>query len=252
MDAISSATLRELKSLYHTPPDSLRLHPILDNPWYLVAAVAFNAARRPEVVVSVYNVVLEDLRTHGNGDVNAEDHITLVKKIQEALLKASVTSGVPRALTAILFLDSAVLNSILEKLSSPLRDFDRPFSDLTSQGRQFLSDMFGEDKGTSAHSIINSSSPDMGIFLTTSYGLVLSHCSIVSLLETSYCFITASILDDFPRQVPWFYLAAMRHGASIEEVQAIRDIAIKVASLIDVTFREKVPEVVAKELIQVY
>ncbi|KAJ8516360.1 hypothetical protein ONZ45_g6311 [Pleurotus djamor] len=272
MDTLSPAAIQELKSLYPTPTESLRLHPVLGNPWYLVAAVAFNAARKPEAVISVYKAVLEDLEKHSDKDVNIDDHVTLVKRIHEALLKASLINGIPRVsidilLVLIVFdlsrisktvttaslLNTVVPKSILEKLSSPLRDFDRPFSDIALHGRQFFSELFGDDVGEGqSQYLLNTSSPDIGIFTAASYGLILGYSSVLSLLETSYIHLAANILDDSPRVVYWFYLAAQQHGATIEETKAIRDMALKVASLSNITLQEKVPEVVAKELLQIY
>ncbi|KAJ8474646.1 hypothetical protein ONZ45_g15878 [Pleurotus djamor] len=248
MEPISSAAIQQLKSLYPTPVISLPLHPILDHPWYLVAAVAFNAARRPEAVISVYEIVLKDIRAHGNKDVEVDDHVTLVKKIHEALLKASITNGMARAVTTILQLNSAVPKSVLDRLSSPLR----PFSDLASQGSQFLKKMFGEVEGAKAQDLIKASPPDIGTFTSVYYGLVLGYSSAVSTLETSYALIAAGILDDYPREVCWFYLAALRQGATIDQTKAVREMALKAASLSKFALREKVPEVVAKDLIKVY
>ncbi|KAJ8516365.1 hypothetical protein ONZ45_g6321 [Pleurotus djamor] len=248
MDALSPSTIYELKALYPAPAESLRLHPGS----YATALLSFKPTT-PKAVVSIYKAVLEDLRADGNDDVNFDDHVTLVSKLQETLLKASLFNGIPRAVTTMSLLNSAVPKSVLEKFSSPLRDFTRPFSDMALHSHQFLSDFFGDDiaKGP-AQDLLNSCSPDIGILTTGSYALVLGHSTVLSSIETSCILIAASILNDFPREVCWFYRAAMEQGATIGEIQAIRDMALKVASLSGVTLREKVPEVVAKDLIQVY
>ncbi|KAJ8516352.1 hypothetical protein ONZ45_g6335 [Pleurotus djamor] len=252
MDAVSTTAIQQLKTLCPPTAASLRLHPVLGSPWYLVAAVAFNAARRPDAVASVYQVALEDLKAYGNGNVDFDDHVTLVKKMQEALLKASVTNGIPRAVTTISLLNNVVPKDIIEKLSLPLRDFARPLSDFTERGHKFLTYAFGEVGGARAEDILKSSSPDIAIFTAFSYGLVLGYSSVVSMLEMSYSLIAASILDDFPREASWFYLAAMQQGATVNDTKAIREMALKVASLTNVTFHEQVPEVIAREVIQVY
>ncbi|KAJ8516375.1 hypothetical protein ONZ45_g6309 [Pleurotus djamor] len=253
MEAIPSPTIQQLKSLYPTRAESLRVHPILGNPWYLVAAVAFNVARKPEAVISVYKAVLEDLRAHNNNQVNIDDHVTLVKRIHEALLKASLIDGIPRSVTTASLLNSVVPKIVLEKLASPLRDFDRSFSNIAFHGRQFFSELFGVELGEGrTRDLLDTSSPDIATFAAGSYGLLAGHSSVLSLLETSYILVTANVLDDSPRVVCWAYVAAMQNGATIEETKAIRDMTLKVASLSGVTLREKVPEVVAKELIQVY
>ncbi|KAJ8516348.1 hypothetical protein ONZ45_g6330 [Pleurotus djamor] len=252
MDVISSTAIQQLKSHFPTTSELLGRHAVLDHPWYLIAVVAFSAARQPEAAISVYKVVLEGLRAHGNGDVNVEDHVTLVKRIQEALLKASLINGIPRAATTLLLLNSTVPKSILDKLSTPSRDFTKPLSDLTSDGRQFFNEAYGEVEGAKAQGFIDAHSPDFGIYAAASCGLILGHSSVLSFLETSYILISASILNDSPREASWYYLAAMRHGATIDQTKRVREMALKVASLSDARLREVFPEVVPQELIQPY
>ncbi|KAJ8474648.1 hypothetical protein ONZ45_g15877 [Pleurotus djamor] len=253
MDTISSSAIQQLKSLYPATVPSLGVHHPGSNPWYLIAAMAFNAVGRPEAIVPVYNTVLEDLRAHSShDDVDVDDHVMVVQKLQEALLKASLIHGIPRAVTAMSILNGAVPKSILEKLSTPLRDFDRPFSAMALHGNQFLREAFGEVGGSKVQDLLKTCSPDIATFMAGSYSLVLSHSSILTLHETSSALVAVSILDDFPRGARWTYLAAMQLGVTIDEMKAIREIALKVASLSNLTLREKVPEVVAQELLEVY
>ncbi|KAJ8516368.1 hypothetical protein ONZ45_g6322 [Pleurotus djamor] len=258
MDSVATI-IQHLKSLYKTP-SRLPSHPVLDNPWYIVAAVAFNAARQPESIISVYQSVLEDLKS--NGYTSDEDHVTLVEKLREALLHASLTNGIPRdnlsrlrilkALTTVLLLNSVVPKSITERLSSPVRDRAVSIADLEVQGRHIVSQMYGVAEGNKLQSLIDSSFPDFAMFDTIAFGLVHGQNPALSMLEAAYALIAAGILNDHPREVSWYYLYAMRHGATIDEVKAVREMALKVASFTKFTLREEVPEVVPKESLPLY
>jgi len=61
--------------------------------------------------------------------------------------------------------------------------------------------------------------------------------------ETSFVIATANIAMGTPRQIAWHLRNAMNGGATLEEVEAVRKIAIEVASKSGVTRNEEVPEI---------
>lgn len=72
--------------------------------------------------------------------------------------------------------------------------------------------------------------------------MVYSCTEVVSAIETSYTLITSLIAVDVPRQIGWHLAGARRIGATIEEVRAVRKMAIEVASRAGVQWREEVPD----------
>ena len=66
---------------------------------------------------------------------------------------------------------------------------------------------------------------------------------VVSQVETSYSIVSALIAMDTPRQISWHMSNCLRGGASLEEVRAVRAIAMDVAAKCGVTWRDGVPEV---------
>lgn len=68
-------------------------------------------------------------------------------------------------------------------------------------------------------------------FLTIAlaYGFVYSFPDILNKYETSYTMIAALIPSELPRQVGWHFHSAIRNGATVEQVQAVRQIIIKVS-----------------------
>ena len=67
----------------------------LQNPWFIVAAVAFSASNRPEAVPCVFKQALQDLK---NGSYDTPEELLLAKKMREALFKSGLISGYPKVI----------------------------------------------------------------------------------------------------------------------------------------------------------
>ncbi|KAG6907453.1 hypothetical protein DXG01_008837 [Tephrocybe rancida] len=63
--------------------------------------------------------------------------------------------------------------------------------------------------------------------------------SVQNLLDTIY----PDMASDSPRQIQWHLDGARRRGATFEEIQAVRAIAMEVAKLSGIKWRDGVPEV---------
>lgn len=55
--------------------------------------------------------------------------------------------------------------------------------------------------------------------------------------------IASLIASDLPRQIEWHLAGARRGGATIEEVRAVRQMAMEVATRAGVEWRDEVPDV---------
>lgn len=75
------------------------------------------------------------------------------------------------------------------------------------------------------------------------YGITYGHLAHTSQLDTTYAIVAALIAMDTPRQVAWHLANARRGGASLEEVRAVREMALRVARRAGVVWRNVVPEV---------
>lgn len=140
-------------------------------------------------------------------------------------------------------------------------------SDIVGRGRDLFVAHYHEDADP-VQSILDDIHPDLGEYesyvsyqlLTASllnwlcfrigwfsqnigYGHVYGMTDVVSLLETSYILITSLIAMDTPRQINWHMTNCQRIGASIDDVRAVRAIAIEVAAKCGVVWRDSVPEV---------
>lgn len=144
----------------------------------------------------------------------------------------------------------------------PFSDVDNDkVSDIMLRGEQLFTAMYGKNADTvqplleaihpdlgSCHSLLqicdNLASPCPGWFSKNiAYGLTYNATHIISQRDTSYAIVAALIAVDTPRQVAWHLANCRRGGASREEVEAVRSIAMQVSSACGIKWRDGVPEV---------
>lgn len=75
------------------------------------------------------------------------------------------------------------------------------------------------------------------------YGYVFGHFDVLSQADTSYSLVASLIAGDTPRQTAWHLENSMRAGASLEEAQAVRSIAMEVSCKAGVRWKHGVPEI---------
>lgn len=78
---------------------------------------------------------------------------------------------------------------------------------------------------------------------TVGYGIVYGGADVLTQAESSFVIATANIAMGTPRQIAWHLKNAMNGGATFEEIQAVRKIAIEVAFKSGVTWNEEIPDV---------
>ncbi|KIM49534.1 hypothetical protein M413DRAFT_438718 [Hebeloma cylindrosporum] len=242
---ITSSFLNGLKSLF--PEGSSRPvmstgsgSPILRNPWYIVAAVAFSASNRPEGVPRVFEHVLEDLRALGTNSLQSDEKL-LAQKIRDALFKSGLISGYPKAINSLKALHEAMPDELKDKVMH--RNPNTSLADYGATGQHLFRSVYGEKAG-SVQDMLDSAYPDMGWFSKTiGYGVVYGHTDITSSLETSYTLVAALIAGDTPQQIAWHLDGAQRAGATLDEVRAVRELSIEVAKFSGIQWRNTVPEV---------
>lgn len=65
----------------------------------------------------------------------------------------------------------------------------------------------------------------------------------MSQAETSFVMVSALIAADTPRQIGWHLNGAIRNGATVAEVQAVRKISIEVARIAGIKWKNEIPDV---------
>lgn len=146
----------------------------------------------------------------------------------------------------------------------PFRDTNRSIQDYAKDGRALFAAMYGEN-ADNVQTLLDNAYPDMGNYSTfplvllpgfaqlcrvvgwfsntIGYGVVYGGANVLTQPESSFVIATANIAMGTPRQIAWHLKNAMNGGASFEEVQAVRKIAIEVASKSGVSWNEEIPEV---------
>ncbi|KAL4260623.1 Peroxisomal Targeting Signal 1 Protein [Pleurotus pulmonarius] len=253
---ITSATLQQLKLLYPSKSNSICASTILKNPWYIAASVAFSASNRPEGVTSVYKFVSDELNRQ---DASRGDHLLLLRRLKDAIFKAGLSSGYPKSINSLIALNEAAPEDLHDTVTlrqavsrAPLlvsntgnhRDTSTPIPTLEEDGSRLFQKIYGET-AEPVQKLLDSIYPDLGWFSKTiGYGLVYGHTSVLTPVETSYVLVASIIAADTPLQINWHLAGARRQGASLQEVKAIRQIAMESAALAGVSWRDGVPEVV--------
>lgn len=127
--------------------------------------------------------------------------------------------------------------------------FEAMYGD-TANTVQPLLEAIHPDMGDYLHSVLFISLRKIQNFLPTAwfskniaYGLTYNATHVVSQRDTSYAIVAALIAMDTPRQIAWHLGNCRRGGASGEEVNAVRTIAMNVARSCGVVWVDGVPEV---------
>ncbi|KAJ3785328.1 AhpD-like protein [Lentinula aff. detonsa] len=223
----NATLLSHLKSIY--PSSSAT------NPWYIVSAVAFSASNEPQAVPEVFNYVLTEV----SGE--HEQRLLLARKFRDALLKSGLTSGYSKAINSLAALHAVMPPELLD--TKMLRDPSIPLQDYEQNGRAFFRATYG-NTADSVQTLLDTIYPEMGYFSNTiGYGYTYGFTDILSPLETSYVLVASLIASDTPLQINWHLDGARRNGATLEEVKAVRQIAIEAASAAGVKWKAGVPEV---------
>jgi len=243
---LSSALLKNLKSLF---PDALTCtlksgdsSSVLRNPWFIVASVAFSASNRPEAVPFVFEQALRDLKSRGS---DKSEELMLARKMREALFRSGLISGYPKVINSLKALHEVMPIELQDK---EVHRNTQSSSAYEASGQKLWQSVYGE-KADHVQALLNEIYPDMGWFSKTiGYGLIYAPTEILSPLENSYTLIAALIAGDTPQQIIWHLDGARRAGATLEEVQAVRDISIEVAKLSGISWRHSIPQVDAEEV----
>jgi len=250
-DIATTTFLSALKSIYPsqglTTPDA-----ILEQPWYIVAAVSFSASRKPAAVPIVFQFVLHELEAaqlvtgvRADSEEGRAQRLKLANKIREALLHSGLLSGVPRIIESLIALHGATPEELQTK--EILRDRTKTIADYEQSGERLFRSMYRETADT-VQGLLDRAYPDLGWFCNTvGYGITYGGTDVLTQVEISYAIVAALIAVDAPRQITWHLANAQHGGATFEEAKAARDIAVTVAQAAGVTWSDGVPEVVVDD-----
>ncbi|KAI0279839.1 hypothetical protein BGY98DRAFT_932994 [Russula aff. rugulosa BPL654] len=75
------------------------------------------------------------------------------------------------------------------------------------------------------------------------HGSVCGYTEILDQLETSYILVGSLIALDAPRKINWYLWNARREDASLEQIRAVRQMAMCASQSAGVMRRNEIPEV---------
>lgn len=93
--------MNRLKSLYPLRNTLTGTDAVLQNPWYIIAAVAYGSSNRPEGIPLVFKHVLADLKkAQAEQQTPAEaahkEQLLLARRVRESILKGGLLCGYSR------------------------------------------------------------------------------------------------------------------------------------------------------------
>ncbi|KAJ3504906.1 hypothetical protein NLJ89_g7694 [Agrocybe chaxingu] len=217
------------------------------NPWFIAAAAAFSASNCPEGVPRVFEHALADLRSANTNKIlnqagGVQEERLLAQKMREAVFKSALIGGYPRAINGLKALHEATPEELREK--QLLRNPNLSLEGYEAAGNNFFNKLYGET-AEDVMGMLDAVYPDLGWSVrATCYGLVYgtalpssssssaqTQTYILTPLETSYTLVAALIAVDTPRQIAWHLDGARRVGASVEELNSVREVSERVVKL---------------------
>ncbi|KAF9057142.1 hypothetical protein BJ165DRAFT_1418664 [Panaeolus papilionaceus] len=251
---VTPAFLNTIKALWPQRASSApttRKSVVLNNPWYIVAAVTYSASNRPEAVPRVWEHALQDVRAvpADEGTGGGGEEFLLARRIREALFKSGLTCGYSKVINALRALHAVMPEELQDK--SILRNQTENLKQVEERAEVLFRTMYGVTADT-VQATLDAIYPDMGYFSKTiGYGLVYSEPSsfpsptistpVLPPLESSYAIAASLIATDTPQQIAW-HLDNARRQSGLAEARAVREMAVEVAKQAGVRWLNEVPE----------
>ncbi|ROW08998.1 hypothetical protein VMCG_02853 [Cytospora schulzeri] len=238
-----------------------------DDVWYIVVATALAILNRPEEIQTVYKHAIAR-RDHGerdgqgDGGVSLADHeqLRITRRLREALLKTSAIGGLPKTINALQELKKVVPAHLSDEPGgeSPTgrrRDiYGTPSPQVLDRGETFFNQCYGKVAERVRTSLDHCGTEDLGLAVRLTYAYVLSPAAVLSEAETSFVMIAglipqdgtalgeppfrgaatssaranASTTEQVNPQLKGHLKGALNGGARVEEVRAVRQVAVDV------------------------
>lgn len=200
-------------------------HPLLAREWHVVSAVALSVCNRPDCIPQLFHACKA-----------VKDQCGMAAKMREALLKASVLAGLPKTINSLTALRSVTPSDCLP---SP----QRTAVDYEERGRAYFDRVYGKICGRVAQQLEHASPDLYSLTMHAIYGQVLSYSDILSPRETSFVVLAALIPQDVNPQLKGHLQGALNNGATVDEVNAVRQITLRIVEECSIHLREPTAKV---------
>ncbi|GAN07385.1 conserved hypothetical protein [Mucor ambiguus] len=216
-------SVREILESIHYEQD------IVNDIWYIVAAVVMSSVNKPEDVKHVYDIIAQ--RVYQKQDLSKEAKNKLmaavVLKLREAILKSYIIIGFPKTINTLQQLANATPTDIKALLpDKPLRK-EESWSDVQNE-RQRGRSLFGTIYERHTDKVIKnmySTHPDLAqTALNQLYGPTLSETSVLNARETSLVTVAGLMITNVPLQLVGHSHGAIHNGATQQDIKHVQSI----------------------------
>ncbi|KAL8746291.1 MAG: hypothetical protein Q9190_001663 [Brigantiaea leucoxantha] len=160
--------------------------------------------------------------------------LSVARRMREALIKVAPIGGLPKSINGLLALKQSTPSTFLDEplsYSPTLRSaevYDVPSSKILHRGETFFDQVYGKVSKRVMGQMDRSGTEDLGIIARLLYGYVLSNTNVLNAAETSFVLLAGLIPQDVNPQLKGHLKGALNNGASVEEVQAVRHLVIRI------------------------
>lgn len=203
----------------------LSSHSLLSTNWHFLSAATLNVLNKPKDIPLLYAYAIEQ--------TPKEQHAQLTAQFREGIFKTAALIGLPRVINGLTELKQVTPSELraTELLREDKRDYSR-------EGEELFAQVYGKITRR-VHGNLKAAYPDLDWFVQNfEYGPLLAHTSVLGPKETSLVIIAALIPQDVIPQLKGHLKGALNNGATVAEVNELRDMVIQLCSWYGVTLRE--------------
>lgn len=170
---------------------------------------------------------------------NLQTQFHIAQKTRESILKSLALGGIPKAINTMMHLKNATPVSLQD--TKPNRDFDSSKTDqVRERGIEFWHHVYGKVSKRIINQM-NTAYPDLWEYAKNHiYSPLLSYSDILTPKETSLVIIGCLVPQDVNPQLKGHLKGALNNGATPEEVEQARQLALSISEWCDIKWKEDV------------
>lgn len=213
----------------------LQQWPLVKPNWHWLSATVLNVCNYSEEVPIIYQ--------HALKTEPESSHEVITAKFRESLLKSACLIGVPRVINGLTELKNVTPEHLRAK--TVLRDTHK--DSFGSVGTELFHQVYGKITDR-VHGNMYAAYPDLDWFVTNhEYGPLLSYMGVLTPRETCLGVVASLVPQDVNPQLKGHLRGAWNNGASVEEVNSVRDLSFEISKWCGVTWRHEISHLVLKK-----
>ncbi|KAF5100048.1 hypothetical protein D0Z03_000883 [Geotrichum reessii] len=220
---------------------TLAKFPHLQNTWHFIAAAALSVCNEPNEIPGLYEHVINSLVSSSVPETPNAERLRVSKQFREAILKSAALVGLPRTINSLTQLKNVTPAELRE--SGVLRPVHAP-PPVSGAPAEVGADFFSKVYGKITKRVLgqlNTAYPDLGWYtIDHVYDPLLSYTGVLSPKETSLVVIACLVPQDVNPQLKGHLKGALNNGATPEEVNSVREMAILISKWCGISWKNPV------------